>query len=317
MEGVERHQGCCATITGTAPASETQAESGRRRLLRRLQVRFLTGFLPFLTRQSPRPSHIQRAQLASWTSFRCWRPSLGQRHHLLRQVWSCLLGARGCSLPPMQRIPRGQNVAAAQIEVWAFSQLWTRLLLWWRSWNLARLVWVARSWDPPHLKGNRWPLRQRCLHTGESLEMLATTKTQRYSGSTSGGRSSGRRVGSTISWSQSSPSRLVVSALTRQTELAIQVWFHCPVQQRPKRDFGVMCAVGCDGSSSSESEAEPYNIWNALLAALVHFRIGEVLQPLLTSEEVGCVALSCHFACDAFCAGLYDWGSSRARLTSE
>ena len=51
-----------------------------------------------------------------------------------------------------------------------------------------------------------------------------------------------------------------------------------------------MCAVGCIGSSRSESEAEPYNIWNALLAALVHFRIGEVLQPLLTSEEVGLVA---------------------------
>ena len=68
-----------------------------------------------------------------------------------------------------------------------------------------------------------------------------------------------------------------------------------------------MCAVGCDGSSSSEDEAEPYNIWNALLAALVHFRIGEVSQPLLTSEEMGLVALSCHFACDSLCAELYDW----------
>ena len=53
-------------------------------------------------------------------------------------------------------------------------------------------------------------------------------------------------------------------------------------------------------------KAEPYNIWNALLAALVHFRIGEVLQ-LLTSEEMGLVAMSCHFACDALCAELYDW----------
>ena len=68
-----------------------------------------------------------------------------------------------------------------------------------------------------------------------------------------------------------------------------------------------MCAVGCDGSSSSGSEAEPYNIWNVLLEALVHFHIGKVLQPLLTSEEVACVALSCHFACDALCAELYDW----------
>ena len=61
------------------------------------------------------------------------------------------------------------------------------------------------------------------------------------------------------------------------------------------------------GLPAPKAEAEPYNIWNALLAALVHFRIGEVLQPLLTSEEVGCVALSCHFACDALCAELYDW----------
>ena len=68
-----------------------------------------------------------------------------------------------------------------------------------------------------------------------------------------------------------------------------------------------MCAVDCDGSSRSESEAEPYKIWNALLAALVHFRTGEVLQPLLTSEEMGLVGMSCHFACDAPCAELYDW----------
>ena len=92
-------------------------------------------------------------------------------------------------------------------------------------------------------------------------------------------------------------------ALTRQTDLQHKSGsVVCPA--RPKRDFGVTCAVGCDGSSSSESEAEPYNIWNALLAALVH------LQPLLSSEEVGCVALSCDFACDALCAELHDWDAA-------
>ena len=30
-------------------------------------------------------------------------------------------------------------------------------------------------------------------------------------------------------------------------------------------------------------------------------------QPLLTEADVGKVALSCHFACDALCAELYDW----------
>ena len=74
-----------------------------------------------------------------------------------------------------------------------------------------------------------------------------------------------------------------------------------------------MCAVGCDGSSSSEDEAEPFNIWNALLVALVHCRIGEVLQLLLTSEEMGLVALSCHFACDALSAELYDWDDLQRR----
>ena len=78
-------------------------------------------------------------------------------------------------------------------------------------------------------------------------------------------------------------------------------------EARLKRDFGAVCTVGCDGSSSSEEEAEPHNIWNALLAAMVHFRVGEVLQPLLTTEDVGKVALSCHLACDALCAEHYGW----------
>ena len=72
-----------------------------------------------------------------------------------------------------------------------------------------------------------------------------------------------------------------------------------------------MCAVGCDGSSSSESEAEPYNIWNALLAASVHFHIGKVLQPLLTSEEVGCVALSCHLLATRYAQSSTTGRSSR------
>ena len=68
-----------------------------------------------------------------------------------------------------------------------------------------------------------------------------------------------------------------------------------------------MCTVGCDASSGSEEEAVLYNIWNALLAALVRFRIGEALQPSLTAQEMGKVALTCRFACDALCAELCDW----------
>ena len=32
-----------------------------------------------------------------------------------------------------------------------------------------------------------------------------------------------------------------------------------------------------------------------------------MLQPLPTVADMGKVALSCHFACDALCAELYDW----------
>ena len=124
-------------------------------------------------------------------------------------------------------------------------------------------------------------------------------KTLRCSVSTSGGRSCGRRIKAHPQGWQCSLSQARLIWQYKSVSIV------CPA--RPKRDFGVMCAVGCDGSSSSESEAEPHNIWNALLAALVHSRIGEVLQPLLTSEEVGCVALSCHFASDALCAELYNW----------
>ena len=69
------------------------------------------------------------------------------------------------------------------------------------------------------------------------------------------------------------------------------------------------CAQGvCDASSSSGDEATyRSNIWNALLATLVNFSTGVVLQALLTDEEMAKVALSCRFACDALCAELFAW----------
>ena len=67
-----------------------------------------------------------------------------------------------------------------------------------------------------------------------------------------------------------------------------------------------MCSAG-DGSVSSSGDGEPDNIWNALLETMVHLHIGEALQPLLTDEEMGKVALTCRFACDALCAELYNW----------
>ena len=57
----------------------------------------------------------------------------------------------------------------------------------------------------------------------------------------------------------------------------------------------------------SDDEAAPHSVWNPLLSAIVHFRVGEALQPSLSSEEMGKVALTCHFACDSLCEELYDW----------
>ena len=83
---------------------------------------------------------------------------------------------------------------------------------------------------------------------------------------------------------------------------------------RPKRDFGVMCAVDCHGSSSTENEAEPCNMWNALLVALVHHRFGEVLQPLLIEVDMqsGAVVPLCMRRA---VRGALRLGRGRARLT--
>ena len=165
---------------GYGPRKRDSSESERRRLLRRLQFRFLSCFLvfslTFLARQSPRSSHIQRAQLAIGTSFRCWRPSFGQRHHLKcgAVYWERADAlCRQCS-----EFSGGQSVAVAQIEVWAFSQ---QTLPWLDSPSTfvgstldeaATLVAQLESCEAglgsnghgahQHLKSNGWPLRQRC-----------------------------------------------------------------------------------------------------------------------------------------------------------
>ena len=69
--------------------------------------------------------------------------------------------------------------------------------------------------------------------------------------------------------------------------------------------FSALCTRFDDGSSSSSVEAEPPNIWNPLLAALVHHGVGEVLQRALSHEDLGKAARTCHFACDSLCDEMY------------
>ena len=111
VQGLERHQGCSAEITGAAATSETQTQAAQGDCSAGFWagVRLAFSHRPhtLLARQSSRPSHIQRARLAVGTSFRFWWPSFGQRHHSLRQMWGRLLGAGGRAMPQLQRNPRG------------------------------------------------------------------------------------------------------------------------------------------------------------------------------------------------------------------
>ena len=67
-----------------------------------------------------------------------------------------------------------------------------------------------------------------------------------------------------------------------------------------------MCTLFDEGSSSSSAESEDSpNIWNSHLAALNHHGVGSALQRCLSDEDLGKVALTCHFACDSLCEEMY------------
>ena len=68
-----------------------------------------------------------------------------------------------------------------------------------------------------------------------------------------------------------------------------------------------MCTLFDEGGSSScSAETEDsLNIWNSLLAALVHHGVGSAFQRCLADKELGKVALTCHFACDSLCEEMY------------
>ena len=234
-------------------------------------------------------------------------------------------------MPPMQRIPRWQNVTATQIEVWAFSQ---QTLPWLDS----RARSSAHSGRGRHVGGTAGILRGWFGSHGHGAH-----HTQKATGGPAGGSAS------TLGKSQRGcrqrkprdaavrPAAVeVVGGVWAQRSVGVkahpQGWW-CSLSQdrliwqyksgsivcsaRPKRDFGVMCAVGCDGSSSSESEAEPYNIWNALLAALVHFRIGGGAAAVANVGRGGLRGIVVPLCLRRAMRRALRLGSSRAWLTSE
>ena len=106
-------------------------------------------------------------------------------------------------------------------------------------------------------------------------------------------------LGSTISWWQSLPSRVRVLTLARRTEELVT---HTVFKQSSKHGLSetlALCALWAamvlpaptqrPNTTTSGTHSLGGN------GALPH---GEVLQPLLTAEEMGKVSLSCRFACD-------------------
>ena len=110
VQGVERQQGCRATITGTAPASETQAKAGEGDCCAGCRPGFRLAFshfsLTFLARQSPRPSHFQRAQLAHVALYCLFSTAQARlRRYVCRGLrWVFQLRKRGRALQHLERV---------------------------------------------------------------------------------------------------------------------------------------------------------------------------------------------------------------------
>ena len=54
-------------------------------------------------------------------------------------------------------------------------------------------------------------------------------------------------------------------------------------------------------SSSKSNEYHEHNIWNPMLELLCHIHISISMEALLCDEDMGRIALSCHFALDVLC----------------
>ena len=272
-------QGCSAEITGTAAASETQAKAGEGNCCACYKSGFRLAFshrsLTLLARQSSRPTHVQRAQLAVGTTFRFWGSGVRPYQHLLRQMWSGVLGTGGRAVPQLHRNSWRANLAAAQIGSGLFPNKrypgWTVEHVRRPTLDEANTLVAQKESCEAGLgrtvMGPTTPAAPQAalLAQWERIAEAATTEDltlQRFDHGRPGLLAA---LGSTISWWQSLLSRLRVLVLARQTECVGNTHvFPTVFGARPKRDFGTMCTVGYDGSSDSDEEAELHNVWNPL-----------------------------------------------------
>ena len=59
--------------------------------------------------------------------------------------------------------------------------------------------------------------------------------------------------------------------------------------------------TSCVSTASSSGESFAHNMWNPLMAMLVHERISGAFEPFVSEIDLAKIALSCHFALDVLC----------------
>ena len=106
-------------------------------------------------------------------------------------------------------------------------------------------------------------------------------------------------------------------ALARQTDLATHVVFHCLFSKSQARLRASCVPWEAMVLPAPNTRQSPTTFGNALLAALVHFRIGEVLQPLPTSGRNGFGGADVPLCMRRFLRRAPRLGCGRVRLTSE
>ena len=73
-------------------------------------------------------------------------------------------------------------------------------------------------------------------------------------------------------------------------------WF--PALRCPRGYRVTWCILLDDETSSSPDEVSECNMWNPLLSTVSHFVFGPTLEDLIQDEDLGKVAMTCHFALD-------------------
>ena len=168
---------------------------------------------------------------------------------------------------------------------------WTRRILGWRSWNLARRVWAEPLWADHTQEAT-------CCPAGSGA---GTMGTHRRGGHNSASTRVGRvwwHTGSTISWWQSVLSRLRFLVLARRAEGLVT---HTVFKQSSKHGLSetlALCALWAAMVLPVPKKRRHPTTSGTLSWRQWCTSAWEVMQPLLTAEEMGKVALSCRFACD-------------------